>query len=269
VGALLGRAEAGTTREAKGSHPKHEPAGGWLGIVIGWTVQLRTIIRKVPWLWRIVSRARYMPGLYWLWRHSFPTSTVHWQRHYEHGGDSGPGSYGEYATYKANLINQVVRERSIRSIIELGCGDGNQLGYLKVDQYIGLDISKIAIKRCVARYGGDPTRSFIWYNQDYFHDPLRALSADCAMSLDVIFHLIEDDVFFRYMQTLFNCGRRFVMIYGWDEEEKQRHHVSVRVRKYSAYIAANIPNFRVALHVAKQGRFSDFYLYERMPNSTE
>ena len=232
--------------------------------MIGWTVQLHTTIKKVPWLWRILSRARYMPGFYWLWQRSFPTSTAHWQRHYEHGGDSGPGSYGESATYKANLINQTIRERGIGGIIELGCGDGNQLGYLEVDRYIGLDVSKVAIERCVACYGDNPKRSFIWYDQNYFHDPLRAVTADCAMSLDVIFHLLEDDVFARYMQNLFNCGRRFVMIYALDEEETQRKHVSVRTRKYSDYVAANIPEFRVALHVAKQGKFGDFYLYKRI-----
>jgi SAM-dependent methyltransferase len=208
-----------------------------------------------------------MPGLYWWWQRSFPTSTVHWQRHYEHGGDSGPGSYGELATYKANLINQVVRERGIRSIIELGCGDGNQLSYLEVEQYIGLDISKVAIQRCVARYGGNPKRSFIWYDQNNFHDPLRVVSADCAMSLDVIFHLLEDDIFAAYMQNLFNCGRRFVIVYGTDEEEMQRKHVSVRLRKYSDYIAANISEFRVALHVARKEGFGDFYLYERISST--
>jgi hypothetical protein len=230
-------------------------------------VQLLTTIKKLPWLWRILSRARYWPGLYWLWRRSFPTSAVHWQRHYERGGDSGPGSYGDSATYKANLINQVIRERGIRSIIELGCGDGNQLGLLDVDQYIGLDISKVAIERCTARYGDNPKRSFIWYDQSHFHDPLQLVSAECAMSLDVIFHLIEDDVFARYMQNLFNCARRYVIIYALDQDEVRRKHVSVRIRKYSAYVAVHIPEFRIALHVAEQGKFGDFYLYERIADS--
>ena len=43
-------------------------------------------------------------------------------------------------------------------------------------------------------------------------------------------------------------------------------HVSVRLRKYSDYIATNIPEFRVALHIAAEGEFSDFYLYERISN---
>ncbi len=209
-----------------------------------------------------------MPGLYWLWKRWFRGSKVHWQRHYERGGDSGPGSYGESALYKAGLINRVIREHGIHSIVELGCGDGNQLTYLEVDQYIGLDISKVAIQRCLARHGGNAKRSFIWYDQDYFHDPLRIVSADCAMSLDVIFHFIENDVFVRYVHNLFNCGRRFVIIYGLDQAQVRPGHVSVRLRKYSDYIAANIPEFRIALHVPKTEEFGDFYLYERISNLT-
>ena len=228
-------------------------------------VSFYSTIRNLPWLWGIASKVRYMPGLYWLWRRWFRGSATHWQRHYDHGGDSGPGSYGESASYKAELINRVVGEYGIRSIIELGCGDGNQLTYLDIDQYIGLDVSKVAIQRCIARHGSNARRSFIWYDQDYFHDPLRVVSADCAMSLDVIFHLVEDDVFVRYVQNLFQCGRRFVIIYGLDEEQTLPGHVSVRFRKYSDYIAANMPEFRVALHVGKNGNFGDFYLYERIP----
>jgi hypothetical protein len=218
----------------------------------------------MPRIWRIVSKLRYMPGFYWIWQRSFPGSAAHWQQHYERGGDSGPGSYREFAEYKARLINKTIRKYNIRSIIELGCGDGNQLSYIDVDEYIGLDISKVAIARCRKLYVGNMKRSFIWYDPDYFHDPLHIVSADCAMSLDVIFHLIEDDIFARYIKSLFNCGRRLVMIYAFDREKGNHDHVSVRYRKYSDYIAGNIPEFRVLLHVPATEAFGDFYLYERI-----
>lgn len=230
------------------------------------TMSIYKTIRNVPWIWRIASRVRYTPVGYWLWKRWFQSSEVHWQRHYEQGGNSGPGSYGESALYKADLINRAIREHGIRSIIELGCGDGNQLTYLEVDQYIGLDISKVAIERCIAHHGRNAKRSFIWYDQHHFHDPLHILSADCAMSLDVIFHLVEDEVFTRYIRNLFGCGRRFVIIYALDEPEVRPVHVSVRLRNYSKYIAANVPEFRIALHIAAKEEFSDLYVYERVIN---
>jgi SAM-dependent methyltransferase len=181
-------------------------------------------IKTMPWMWPILSRARYFPVFYWTWKRWFPGSATHWERHYEHGGNSGPGSYGESASYKAHVINQFIRERGIRSIVEFGCGDGNQLASIEVEQYIGLDVSKNAVQRCVERHGDTPKRTFIWYDQNYFHNPQEIVGADCAMSLDVVFHLIEDDVFARYIRTLFSCGRRFVITYGLDQDDVQRGH---------------------------------------------
>jgi SAM-dependent methyltransferase len=221
-------------------------------------------IKTIPWMWPIVSRARYLPVFYWTWKNWFPGSAAHWERHYEHGGNSGPGSYGESASYKAHVINQFIRERDIRSIVEFGCGDGNQLAAIDVEQYTGLDVSKNAIQRCIERHGGSPKRSFMWYDQNYFHNPQQIVSADCAVSLDVVFHLIEDDVFARYIANLFSCGRRFVIIYGLDQNDPPRGHVSVRYRKYSDYIAENVRDFRIADHAPRTDKFGDFYLYERI-----
>jgi len=204
-----------------------------------------------------------MPGLYWLWQHSFPNSSEHWQRHYERGGNSGPGSYGDFAEYKAHHINSAIAEHGISSIIEFGCGDGNQLSYLDIEKYIGLDVSKTAIGICLERYAGDPTKSFMWYDPQYFQDPLHVVGADCAMSLDVVYHLKEDAVFARYLRDLFSCGRRFVIIYGMDRDQNNREHASVFYRKYSDYIARNIRDFRLMKHVPAQGKFGDFFVYER------
>jgi hypothetical protein len=210
-----------------------------------------------------MSKVRYLPGLYWLWQRSFPSSREHWQRHYQRGGNSGPGSYGDFAEYKARQVNSAIAEHGIRSIIELGCGDGNQLSYLNIEQYIGLDASKVAIGLCLERYAGDSTRSFIWYDPRYFYDPLHVVGADCAMSLDVIYHLKEHDVFARYVHDLFDRGRRFVIIYGMDRDENNREHASVHYRKYSDYIARNIHDFHLVKHVPAQDTFGDFFIYER------
>jgi hypothetical protein len=43
----------------------------------------------------------------------------------------------------------------------------------------------------------------------------------------------------------------------------------VRLRNYSEYIAANVPEFRVVLHIAATEKFSDFYLYERITHGND
>jgi hypothetical protein len=42
----------------------------------------------------------------------------------------------------------------------------------------------------------------------------RGERADLAMSLDVIFHLVEDAVYDQYLERLFAAGERYVVVYS-------------------------------------------------------
>ncbi len=52
----------------------------------------------------------------------------------------------------------------MQAVIELGCGDGNQLPLAAYPQYIGLDVSKTAIELCKIRFACDPGKSFFLYD---------------------------------------------------------------------------------------------------------
>ena len=69
-------------------------------------------------------------------------SKKYWQERYVKGGNSGAGSYGEFASYKANVINNFVRDNNVETVLELGCGDGNQLALFDIPVYVGQDISE-------------------------------------------------------------------------------------------------------------------------------
>ena len=86
---------------------------------------------------------------------------------------------------------------------EFGCGDGHQLLLAQYPRYIGLDISKTAIGLCKRKFSGDPTKSFFAYDGDCFVDRAGVFAADLAMSLDVVYHLVEDPTFESYMTHLF------------------------------------------------------------------
>ena len=62
-------------------------------------------------------------------------SKKYWEKRYLKGGDSGDGSYGKLAEFKAKVINRFVKENEIKTIIEWGCGDGNQLTYMNYPNY--------------------------------------------------------------------------------------------------------------------------------------
>lgn len=145
-----------------------------------------------------------------LGRGDFHGSAAYWDRRYETGSDSGAGSYGRSAAFKAEFLNELVTAHAIESVVELGCGDGNQLSLARYPSYLGLDVSPTAVAACRARFAGDETKRF---------ELLRDLAgevAELALSLDVVFHLVEDEVFEAHMRALFAAASRYVVVYSTD-----------------------------------------------------
>jgi cyclopropane fatty-acyl-phospholipid synthase-like methyltransferase len=62
--------------------------------------------------------------------------------------------------FKAEFLNAFVAKNSIQTVLEFGCGDGNQLKIAKYPNYIGLDVSKTAINICHQLFPNDKTKSF-------------------------------------------------------------------------------------------------------------
>lgn len=200
----------------------------------------------------------------------FPGSGRYWDARYEQGGTSGDGSYGDLAAFKAEVLNGFVAEHGVQSVIELGCGDGNQLTLARYPRYVGLDVSPQAIQRCIAAFASDTTKSFFLYDPHCFHDAAKVLQADCALSLDVIYHLVEDDVYERYLAHLFGAARRWVIVYSSDRDASGplalRDAAHVRHRHVTADVTARFPAFRQIAHVPNrypERTFASFFIYER------
>lgn len=54
---------------------------------------------------------------------SFKNSADYWERRYLSGGTSGSGSYNRLAEFKAEFLNEFVRENNVETVIEFGSGD--------------------------------------------------------------------------------------------------------------------------------------------------
>jgi len=200
----------------------------------------------------------------------FPGSRNYWESRYQKGGNSGHGSYNQLAGFKSKVMNALVTELGIASVIEFGCGDGNQLRTMHYPRFIGLDVSPTAVQLCIEQFKQDRTKSFFLYAPEEFHDPLGVMQADMSISLDVLYHLIEDHVFARYMQHLFAAAKRYVVIYARDVDDTQLYHV--RYRSHSAHIAQHYPEWELLRHIPSPFTFDrdpmntsnvDFYLYRR------
>lgn len=194
---------------------------------------------------------------------TFPGSESYWEERYKNNGNSGNGSYGENAKYKADFINHFVIKNNINRVIELGCGDGNQLKYFNFPFYIGLDVSPTIIEKCKEVFKDDTKKEFYVIPQNENFEILNNLNSDLTLSLDVIYHLVEDSVFEKYMHLLFSASSKFVIIYAWDVESEIKFHV--RHRKFTNWIDNNISGF-VLKEDIKSEKFCDFIVYEKKSN---
>src|ERR1700709_2154006 len=83
---------------------------------------------------------------------AFTTSGQYWDARYKTGGNSGAGSYNDLAKFKAEVLNDFVKQHQVRTVMEFGSGDGAQLALAEYPHYIGLDVSPAAIARCEKLY---------------------------------------------------------------------------------------------------------------------
>lgn len=175
----------------------------------------------------------------WLPLLRFSGSKDYWEKRYRLGGDSGAGSYGEPARYKARVLNRFVAEHGVESVVEFGCGDGHQLGLAEYPDYLGVDVSDTAIELCRERFPDEPTKRFIALTE------YRGERADLSLSLDVLFHLVEDEVFHAHLDQLFAAGRRFVVVYSTSTTKPVKSLLHVRHRNVGSIIAQRFPNFEL------------------------
>jgi SAM-dependent methyltransferase len=192
-------------------------------------------------------------------------SRQYWERRYRAGLTSGAGSYGLLSEFKAEVLNEFVTSHDIRSVIEFGCGDGNQLELARYPRYLGLDVSKTAIDRCRERFNGDDTKSFLWYDPARTSNIANFLNADLTLSLDVIYHLVEDQIYCCYLRNLFCTSRRFVIIYSSDMDDKSAAP-HVRHRRFTTDVHRDFTNFRQINRIDNrypEQSFCSFFIYER------
>lgn len=229
----------------------------------------RNRIRKIPILgdfaWKSYRKLRGLPII--------TSSDAYWEYRYQTGGNSGAGSFHILAEYKGEIINEFVRKNGINTVIEFGSGDGNQLKYFQFKDYIGYDVSQTAILKCREIYQNDSTKRFEIYKD------FQTERADLVLSLDVIYHLVEDEVYTDYMNKLFTASKAYVIIYSSNDDDHENNDVAwhVRHRKFTDYVSLKFPDFELTNFIPNKHPFNgnndistyaDFYIYEKRPEDT-
>lgn len=191
-------------------------------------------------------------------------ATDYWENRYAGGGNSGAGSYGAENTFKFSYIKSIVEKYGVTSINDFGCGDGEQIKNLRtpyIDHeitYRGVDVSPTAVNKCKARYKN--VSSFSFYN-----DSSEIKEADLSLSLDVLYHILDEDIYHTYLDNLFSKSNKYVLIYAVDHDESRnnghmysRAFVDYVVEKYTCELIDTHP------YPAKKGKGDvAFYLFKK------
>ncbi len=186
------------------------------------------------------------------------------------GSNSGAGAYNHLAEFKAEIINSFIKTNNIKNILEFGCGDGNNLALYNIENYMGIDVSPKAIEICKSKFTQDISKKF--FTLDEFKQNKEAQkTSELVLSLDVIYHLIEDEVFEEYMNSLFNSSSKYIIIDASNFDETLCSHV--KHRKFTNWIEKNKPNWKLKEFIKNRypydkdrpydTSFSDFYIFEK------
>jgi SAM-dependent methyltransferase len=198
----------------------------------------------------------------------FPGSKKYWEERYKADRNSGSGSYGRLAAFKAEVLNNFVIAKEIPLVIELGSGDGNQLALAAYPHYKGFDVSETAVNLCREKFKKDNSKEFFLLDDSSQENAQATL----VLSLDVLYHLIEDSVFDEYMHRLFNMSSKYVIIYSSNYDDHFAPHVKCRM--FTKWIEANNDDKWKLIEVIKNKypfdakdpdntSMADFYIYQK------
>lgn len=185
----------------------------------------------------------------------------YWENRYRNSGNSGSGSYGALCNFKTSVINTFIKDTDVSSVIDFGCGDGNQLKELQIPSYLGVDISKTAINKCKSCFSHDNTKSFMTYSEVNF----AKKKWDASMSLDVLYHILEHDMYEKYLNYLFTSAEKYVIIYSSNFDQKPSGHVNHR--KFTDYVQKRFTEFKMIKHIPQiypSISSADFFIYQKI-----
>jgi hypothetical protein len=235
---------------------------------------VKGFLKSIPVVGPTAVKVSHLPIFKRVRSFGFPGSAAFWENTYQQGETSGPGSYGRLAEFKAEVLNDFVQTRGIQRVIEFGCGDGAQLQLGRYPEYVGVDVAPSSINRCSSLFAQDSTKHF--YLADSIPKDIGVF--DLALSLDVIYHLVENSVFDTYMRRLFSYSRSFVIIYA-SNHDALTHASHVRHRKFSGWVEQNARNWQLERFLPNRFPFdpkrpdgnqtshSDFYFFASSSSS--
>ena len=144
-----------------------------------------------------------------IWHTAFPNATF-WNWRYATNAElgSGSGSRGKQLADKRELLAALLDILQPRSVLDVGCGDGETTRDLPLPDYVGLDLSEEAIGRARrTRPDGD-------YRLGTLAD--HAIEAELTLCIDVLIHQADRDSYRATVRSLLESSTRALLVSGYE-----------------------------------------------------
>lgn len=193
-------------------------------------------------------------------------SINYWNTRYLEGGNSGAGSTGRLNSFKAEYLNSVIQKYQIQSILDFGCGQGAILDFIKIEEFLGYDISPSVVTTLKDKYRFD--------SKKFFTNILgELLPKDLVLSFDVIFHMVENAEYEEYIKQIFKFAKKIVLIYSSNSDRADPEYATAPHVKHRIFLHDVPKNFQLIETQKNEYPYdasnpnttswSDFYLFKR------
>lgn len=139
---------------------------------------------------------------------------------YQSWGNSWRWSYNENARFKAEVINVFIQAHAISSVIEVWCGDGNNLALYECQEYLWLDISPTIVDYCKWKFYNDTTKRFELYDHSITE------KADLTLCLDVTYHIFPREEWEKTIKKTIKMANKYAIFYSFPAPNWHAMHIN-------------------------------------------
>jgi len=154
----------------------------------------------------------------------------------------------------------LINKYDLKSISDVGCGECTLLPYLQgIRKYYGYDISPAVLSKVSKNAQDGFSKEFILLTNN-----TKIVSSDLVLSLEVIFHQVNDDEYLDYMRKLVNSNGEYLLILTMNEGILKTNHIKNRHIKYrdiSKFMDST--NYSLVEKFPFTERTSTYYLYKK------
>lgn len=190
----------------------------------------------------------------------------YWENRYATGGDSGAGTKGDLLSWKASVVNRLIAGNGLRSGFELGSGDGNFASSLNLEKYVGYDISESAVRLANEKFVNPEFKTST-------RQPGFWRKFDITMSIDVIYHIVEERDFTEHMTKLFSSSTKFVVIYSYPAPPSREIPKHIKFNDFVKWAKRHATDWQLHEHLPNKFPFdvnnqkttseSEFFIFKK------